>query len=97
MAAEELVRSLDETVIALLIGPDSAASFATQATALTALTAVNLLERLPRRRLILAPDDASVDKHLPSVSGDLSPTLVGTFAGRAHRSRCSYGSGGRSA
>lgn len=80
LAAEELVRRLDETVIALVVGPEPAGSVASQT---TALTAVNLLARLFRRLVIVAPDDALVDKRLPFVSGRLGPAL-GAFAGRVH-------------
>jgi hypothetical protein len=76
---QELQRRLDRQPIVLVIGRETAHLLETQTTALTAL---NLLARLFRRLVIVAPD-VGVDRRLPFLSGTLGPALTG-FAARVH-------------
>lgn len=80
LTEEALLRRLDQTPIAVVLGRDAAGRLTTQ---VTALTAVNLLARLFRRLTIVAPDSVGVDARLPFIEGPLGPALAG-FAGRVH-------------
>jgi hypothetical protein len=80
LTEEAVLRRLDQTPIAVVLGRDAAGQLDTQ---VTALTAVNLLARLFRRLTIVAPDGVDVDARLPFVEGPLGPALA-RFAGRVH-------------
>lgn len=71
--AEGVMRCLDETPIAIVLGSSAADTFNTQATALTAL---NLLGRLFRRLYICLPPNTLVDERLPFVQGQLDSALL---------------------
>ncbi|GEM_PF-1645301 len=71
---------LDEAPITVVIDAADADTFSAQA---TALTAVNLLARLFRRLVIVAPDGAVADQRLPFVTGPLGAALI-SFAERVH-------------
>ncbi len=73
MDAEEVLRCLDETPIAIVIGSSTAGTFNTQVTALTAL---NLLGRLFRHLCICVPPNVLVDERLPFVQGQLDCALL---------------------
>jgi hypothetical protein len=77
---EDLIRRLDETTIAIVIGKNAALSLSAQ---VTALTAMNLLARLFRRLLIVVPSEVEADKLLPFVQGPIATALV-AFASRVH-------------
>src|SRR6266700_7734628 len=80
MDAEEVLRCLDETPIAIVIGSSTAGTFNTQVTALTAL---NLLGRLFRHLCICVPPNVLVDERLPFVQGQLDSAFlqfVGSFS-----------------
>lgn len=76
--AEELVRRLDDTPIAIAMGDATAPTYAAQ---VTTLTAVNLLTRLFRRLILVVPDGVAVDFRVPFIEGTLGPALAG-FARR---------------
>ncbi len=80
LSREELIRRLDETPIAVVVGKQTAGSLATQT---TALTAVNLLGRLFRPLIIVAPEDAYTHSRLPFIQGPFAVALA-AFAGRVH-------------
>jgi hypothetical protein len=71
--AEGVLRRLDETPIAIIIGSNTAGTFNTQVTALTAL---NLLGRLFRHLFICIPSNTRVDERLPFVQGQLDSALL---------------------
>ncbi|HEU5377640.1 MAG TPA: ThiF family adenylyltransferase, partial [Ktedonobacteraceae bacterium] len=71
--AEGVMRCLDETPIALVIGSSTADTFNTQVTALTAL---NLLGRLFRHLFICVPPQVLVDTRVPFVQGQLADALL---------------------
>src|SRR6266567_6339088 len=73
MDAEEVLRSLDEIPIAIVIGSSTAGTFNTQVTALTAL---NLLGRLFRHLCFCVPPNVLVDERLPFVQGQLDCALL---------------------
>jgi len=78
---EELIRRLDETPIAVVVGRQAAESLATQT---TALTAANLLARLFRRLIVVAPKEVHTHVRLPFIQqGEFAAALV-AFAGRVH-------------
>jgi hypothetical protein len=80
LSREELIRRLDETPVAVVVGNQTAGSLAAQT---TALTAVNLLGRLFRRLIIVAPAGVGVQHRLPFIQGQFAAALA-AFAGRVH-------------
>lgn len=77
---DDIRTRLDETPIALIIEATDAGTFSAQA---TAFTAVNLLSRLFRRLVIVAPVAATADVRVPFAAGSLGPALI-SFAARVH-------------
>lgn len=80
LSRAQLVLRLDETPVAIVVGKQTAGSLEAQT---TALTAVNLLGRLFRRLIIVAPKDAHVHHLLPFIDGRFA-TALAAFVGRVH-------------